>query len=183
MKSTATFAVIWLAAASLWSQEYRGRVQGSVTDTSQSAIVGATVTLANTQTGVTSVRETNESGRYLFDFVLPGPYTVTVQFAGFQRFIQEKIVLHSRADITVDAVLRPGDVREAVTVSDQASTVQFNTSKLETTVDAALVSNLPQMSRNPLLRARLDPAAGGQATGGQGGPEAARGVCTSVVGP
>ncbi len=158
MKSTASFAVIWLAAVSLWSQEYRGRVQGSVTDTSQSAIVGATVTLANTQTGVTSVRETNESGRYLFDFVLPGPYTVTVQFAGFQRFIQEKIVLQSRADITVDAVLRPGDVREAVTVSDQASTVQFNTSKLETTVDAALVSNLPQMSRNPLLLARLDPA-------------------------
>ena len=90
--------------------------------------------------------------------MLPGTYTVAVQFTGFTRFVQENVLLQSRSDVTVDAVLKPGDVREAVTVTDQASTVQFNTSKLETTVDSSLVSNLPQMSRNPLLLARLDPA-------------------------
>jgi hypothetical protein len=143
---------------SLQAQEYRGRIQGAVMDSTQAAVAGATVTLANIETGVSSTRETDERGRYLFDLVLPGTYSVTVQLQGFQRFIQEKIVLQSRGDITVDAVLRPGDVREAITVTDVAASVQFNTSKLETTVDSALVSNLPQMSRNPLLLARLDPA-------------------------
>ncbi|MFN7939038.1 MAG: carboxypeptidase-like regulatory domain-containing protein, partial [Bryobacteraceae bacterium] len=140
------------------AQEYRGRIQGSVTDTTEAAVAGATVTLHNVETGVNSTRQTNDQGRYLFDLVLPGTYSVTVQLQGFQRFVQEKILLLSRGDITVDATLRPGDVREAVTVSDAAAQVQFNTSKLETTVDTALVSNLPQMSRNPLLLARLDPA-------------------------
>jgi hypothetical protein len=143
---------------SSFAQEYRGRVQGSVLDTTQAPIAGAAVTLANVQTGVASTRLTNETGRYIFDLVLPGTYTVTVQFEGFSRFVQENVVLQSRSDVTVDAVLRPGDIREVVTVTDQTSTVQFNTSKLETTVESSLVSNLPQMSRNPLLLARLDPA-------------------------
>ncbi len=143
---------------SLTAQEYRGRVQGSVTDSSQAAVAGASVVLTDVNTGVSSTRQTNEQGRYLFDLVLPGKYRVSVQMQGFNRFVQENVVLQSRSDMTVDATLRPGDVRETVTVEAQASTVQFNTSKLETTVDSALVANLPQMSRNPLLLARLDPA-------------------------
>ncbi|MCC6540272.1 MAG: carboxypeptidase regulatory-like domain-containing protein [Bryobacterales bacterium] len=133
-------------------------MQGAVTDSTNAPVAGATVTLKNIDTGVSATRQSTDQGRYLFDLVLPGTYTVTVQLQGFNKFVQEKIVLQSRADVTVDATLRPGDVSESVTVTDQASTVQFNTSKLETTVDQALVSNLPQMSRNPLLLARLDPA-------------------------
>ena len=141
----------------LSAQEYRGRLQGSVTD-GQAAVPGATVTLSEVNTGVSSTRQTNEQGRYLFDLVLPGKYTVSVQLEGFNKFVQENVQLQSRSDMTVDAVLRPGDMRQTVTVESQASTVQFNTSKLETTVDSALVSHLPQISRNPLLLARLDPA-------------------------
>lgn len=150
--------VALVSCLSLTAQEYRGRVQGSVTDSSQAAVAGASVVLTDVNTGVASTRQTNEQGRYLFDLVLPGKYRVSVQMQGFNKFVQENVVLQSRSDMTVDATLRPGDVRETVTVEAQASTVQFNTSKLETTVDSALVANLPQMSRNPLLLARLDPA-------------------------
>jgi len=151
-------ALLISIAGLLPAQEYRGRIQGSVTDSTQAVVAGATVTLLNTETGVASTRQTNENGRYLFDLVLPGSYSVTVQLDGFQRYVQEKVLLVSRGDITVDAMLRPGDVREAVTVTDQAAQVQFNTSKLETTVDSSLTSNLPTISRNPLMLARLDPA-------------------------
>src|SRR5262245_6326891 len=114
-------ALLLALAISLPAQEYRGRIQGSVTDSSQAMVAGATVTLLNTQTGVATTRTTNENGRYLFDLVLPGTYSVTVQLEGFQRFVQEKIQLVSRGDITVDATLRPGDVREAVSVTSQAA--------------------------------------------------------------
>lgn len=156
--SRRTVCFTLLVVTGMFAQEYRGRVQGTVMDATQAPAAGATVTLSNVETGVAATHVTNEFGRYLFDLVLPGTYTVSVQLAGFNRFVQEKVVLQSRSDVTVDAVLRPGDVQETVTVTDQASTVQFNTSKLETTVDSALVNNLPQISRNPLLLARLDPA-------------------------
>ena len=145
-------------AAGLFSQEYRGRIQGAVTDTSQAAVVGATVTLLNVKTGVATTQETNEAGRYLFDLVDPGTYTVTVEFAGFSKFLQENVNLQLRGDITVNATLNAGDVRQSVTVSAEANVVQFNTAKLETTVDSKLTGSVPQLYRTPFLLAQLDPA-------------------------
>jgi hypothetical protein len=158
-----TFRKFWLASLSfaaitLNAQEYRARVQGTVADSTQAAIPGATVILQSATTGVSTTRQSDERGHYLFDLVLPGTYTVNVEAKGFNKFSQTNIVLQSRADVTVDVALKAGDVIETVTVTGQASTVQFNTSKLETTIDQSLVSNLPQIGRNPLMLARLDPA-------------------------
>ena len=105
--------VFGLIVAGAFAQEFRGRVQGTITDTSQAAIVSATVTLLNVNTGVSTTRQTNEAGHYIFDLVDPGTYTVTVEFAGFSKFVQENINLAQRGDVTVNATLkaggRPGD--------------------------------------------------------------------------
>ena len=147
-----------LLAAGLYAQEFRGRIQGNVLDSSQAAIVGATVTLLNVGTGVSATRQTSELGHYLFDMANPGTYTVTVEFQGFSKFVQENVILQQRGDITVNATLRAGDIKETVTVTAEVAAVQFNTSKLETTVDSKLTNNLPQVFRNPFFLAQLDPA-------------------------
>jgi len=152
------FPLAAMLAVGLYAQEYRGRVQGTVVDTSQAAVVGATVTLLNVKTGVPAVRQTTETGHYLFDLVDPGSYTVTVEFQGFSKFVQENVTLPLRGDITVDAMLKAGDVRETVTVTAEVATVQFNTAKLETTVDSKLAGNLPEYFRSPFLLAQLDPS-------------------------
>jgi len=140
------------------AQEFRGRVQGTVMDPSQAVIVGATVTLTNVNTGVSTTRQTDQTGRYLFDLVLPGTYTLVFECPGFSRLVQENVVVSARGDVTVNATLKPGTVQETVTVSERAAVVQFNTAKLEITVDRTLVDRMPQFYRNPLLLARLDPA-------------------------
>ena len=83
---------LWLLLSSpIFGQDYRSRIQGSVTDSSDAAIVGAQVTLLNTQTGVSVVQNTNVAGHYLFDLVEPGTYTITVESAGFSKFVQEQL--------------------------------------------------------------------------------------------
>ena len=67
---------LMLLAPPAGAQDYRARVQGTVVDTSQGALPGATVTLTNTATGVAATRVTDTDGRYLFDFVDPGTYTM-----------------------------------------------------------------------------------------------------------
>ena len=121
-------------------------------------MAGAAVTLLNTETGVTATRLANETGHYTFDGISPGTYTVTVEFVGFSKFVQEKIMLQQRGDIALTAILKTGDIKESVTVSAEASMVQLNTSKLDTTVDSKLVNNMPQIYRTPFLLAQLDPA-------------------------
>jgi hypothetical protein len=147
-----------LASASLLGQEYRGRIQGTVTDSSQGTIIGATVTLLNSKTGGTAIRQTNENGHYLFDLVEPGTYSIAVEFQGFNRFLQENTAVPSRADLTVNAVLKPGEIKETISVTAEAASLQFNTSKLETTIDNNLTQSLPQLYRNVFLLAQLDPS-------------------------
>ena len=140
------------------AQEYRGRVQGTVTDSSQAAAPDATVTLRNVNTGVDSARQTDAAGHYLFDFVQPGTYSVTVQASGFQKFVQENITVLTGGDVTVNAALTVGSVNETVNVTAEVSSVQFNTSTMTTTVQGVMLDNLPVLARNPFSLALLNPA-------------------------
>jgi hypothetical protein len=144
--------------SSSYAQEYRGRVQGLITDASNAVVTGATVTLTNTTTGVAATRQSNEIGRYLFDLIQPGTYRVSADLTGFVKVLQDNVRVQSYGDVTVDLTLKPGSSTETVTVTASASDVQFNTSKLELTINANLVDTLPQVYRNPFLLARLDPS-------------------------
>ncbi len=147
-----------LGAAGCLAQELRGRVQGTVTDPSEAVVAGAKITLLNVNTGVATVRPSNPAGQYLFDYVSPGTYTLTVEMEGFGRFVQENILVQTRADVTVDAVLRLGGVAESVTVREAPVSLQFNTSTMELTVDTKMANDLPIIHRNVFLLASLDPA-------------------------
>src|SRR3974390_3422886 len=84
-----------------YAQEYRGRVQGVVADSGGGVIPGATVVLRNDATGVTTNRGTNAGGRYLFDYVDPGTYTLTIEVTGFKTAVQKNIAVGQRGDVTV----------------------------------------------------------------------------------
>jgi hypothetical protein len=140
------------------AQEYRGTVQGIVTDPSQAAVTGARVTLKNINTGVEATRTTDATGRFVFDLVQPGTYTATVEASGFSKFIRENISVLTAGDVTVTAQMAVGGVAESVTVSAEVAAVQFNTSTMTTTVQGTLLKDLPVLARNPFTLALLNPA-------------------------
>lgn len=141
------------------AQSYRGRVQGLVTDQTQAVIAGATVTLLNVGTGVKTVRQSGETGLYLFDLLDPGTYTVTVEATGFAKFIQENITVQMRGDVTVNAQLKPGSVQESITVSEAPVSVQFNSSNKDFTLDSKMAMEIPRIDRNPFKLTLLAPSA------------------------
>jgi len=140
------------------AQDLRARVQGLVTDSTAAVVSGASVTLRNQDTGVQAKQETNNVGQYLFDFVLPGTYTVTVELTGFKQFVQKNILVQARGDVTVNSILEVGNTREAITVESSPVSVQFNTSTMSTTIDTKMANSLPIISRNPFLLVALNPA-------------------------
>src|SRR6476646_3060947 len=101
-----TVAVLLLGHAGI-AQDYRGRIEGVVTDESKAIIPDATVTLLNVNTGIRVVRQTSATGLYVFDLVDPGTYMITVEVNGFSKFIQENIVVQTRGDVTVNATVKP----------------------------------------------------------------------------
>ena len=117
-----------LLVSSVAAQDYRGKVQGSVTDEAGAAIPGAQVVLRNTQTGVDVTRQTDGDGNYVFDFVEPGEYIIVIEQTGFKKAVQENVIVRNRADITVDLKLSVGGVTETVTVESPPVAVQFGSS-------------------------------------------------------
>ena len=147
-----------LLAPTLPAQDLRARVQGLINDPTGAVISGASVTLRNQDTGVNAKQETSAVGQYLFDFVLPGTYMVTVELTGFKQFVQRNILVQARGDVTVNATLEVGNTREAITVESAPVAVQFNTSTMSTTIDTKMANSLPIISRNPFLLVALNPA-------------------------
>src|SRR5204863_7868223 len=100
----------------------------------------------------------NETAHNLNDWLDPVTYTLLVEVQSFSKFVQGNVSLQQRADVTNNATLKAGDIKETVPVTAEASVVQFNTAKLETTVDSKLTNHLPQIFRTPFFLAQLDPA-------------------------
>ncbi|HZT28398.1 MAG TPA: TonB-dependent receptor [Bryobacteraceae bacterium] len=156
--SFAPLAMVLVLAGPALAQDYRGTVQGVVTDPSHAAIAGAKVSLKNPNTGLDTVRVTDTTGHYLFNFVQPGTYSLSVEAAGFQHFVQEGVTVLTRGDVTVDAALTVGAVAETVNVTEEVGQVQFNTSTMTTTVQGSMLKDLPVLARNPFTLALLNPA-------------------------
>jgi hypothetical protein len=62
-----------------------GQITGQVTDASGGLLVGASVTVTNTQTNAVREAQTNASGSYAFPNLLPGVYSVKVDPAGLSE--------------------------------------------------------------------------------------------------
>ena len=140
---SAVLALCLLWAVVLNAQESRGRVQGVVTDTTDAAVSGASVRLQSVDTGVSTVRQTDNYGHYLFDLVSPGAYKLFAETPGFSRFEQDNLqVPESRRHHNKHEVAA-GRRRRDDKVSDAPPAVQFNTSGMDLTIDNGLVSNLP----------------------------------------
>ena len=153
---SAPLAVLLLVTPTL-AQEYRGRVQGSLTDDTQLAVPGAQVTLKNDATGVAVTRTSGPEGRYLFDYVDPGTYTLTAELSGFATVVQRNVLVQARGDVTADVTMKIASLAETVTVEVQPVAIQFNTSTKDLTLDQKAVESLPIISRNPTQLAYLSP--------------------------
>ena len=152
------FIAVFLGMASpSAAQDYRGKVSGTVTDEAGAAVAGAQVVLHNDNTGVEVTRQASEEGRYIFDFVDPGTYTVTVEQAGFKKAEQKNVIVRNRGDVTADVTLAVGAVGETVTVDAPPVEVEFTTSGSALTIENKIIDQLPIRGRNPYNIATLDP--------------------------
>ena len=141
------------------AQTFRGQVRGLVADKTGSVIPGAKVTLANVSTGVMATKPTDSAGIYVFDFVEPGTYTVTVESGGFAKYVQTNITVQAGGDVTVDATLTPGALEQSVMVTTTPPAIETTSSNVDLTIDTQMANDTPRIDRNPFKVTLVEPAA------------------------
>ncbi|HVB33093.1 MAG TPA: TonB-dependent receptor [Patescibacteria group bacterium] len=158
-----------IAGISALAQISSGTILGTVLDPSSAAIPGATVTILNTQTGLTRTATTDAHGAYRFPSVPTGVYTVKVEKSGFQTLTLPNITLTVAQNLVVNGTLKVGSTQQQVVVTGAAAVVNTTTSTLGGLVNDTSIAQLPLNGRNYTTLAVLQPGVNQNPTGqGQG---------------
>src|SRR5688572_6802090 len=139
---------VLLTAGPIVAQSSMGTVDGTVTDQSGSVIPGATVTLTNMATNVQAVRQTSDSGYFVFVNVRPGTYTLTIELAGLKTARVEPFAVGVNETVARKVALEVGSVSETVTVTATSPLLQTSSAELGHVIDQRVISELPMQGRN-----------------------------------
>src|SRR5712692_5129315 len=147
------FAVLGMAVYLLTAllpaaaQTTSGSIVGVVTDPTGAAVPGASVTVTNVDTGITTKTSTDSSGNYGVTPLPVGHYSVTVEAQGFKKSVNSGITLNVQDRIGVNVALEVGQLTETIEVQGAAPTLQTDTSYLGQVVESQRIVDLPLNGR------------------------------------
>jgi len=121
-----------------------GDIRGIVTDPSGAAVPGVTVTVLNTQTGVSKDFATNQQGLYDTSSVVAGSYRVTFEKQGFEQLVRGPVTVDVGLT-TVDGQLQVGASTTTVTVSTDVPLLNTETSSQAQTLESKTMDQLPNV--------------------------------------
>ena len=122
-------------------------LSGSVSDPSGARIPNATITLTDSEKGITRAFKTNDEGNFSFALLPAGTYTLTVEAAGFKTFKQQGITLEVGQSGSQAVTLTVGSV-EQIEVTSTIPLLQVDNANLGAEISQKQVTELPLNLRN-----------------------------------
>jgi Carboxypeptidase regulatory-like domain len=123
-----------------------GSLGGRVTDQDAAAVPNALVVLRNLATGARQSAQTNNSGLYRFQALMPGVYSVTVSLRGF-RDTQALVRVQVGNATLQDVQLRVGASADTVKVTGNTPLLRPEESSASTVLERSFIENLPLSGR------------------------------------
>jgi hypothetical protein len=125
------------------AQEFRGRINGTITDNTGGVLPGVTVTVSSPALIQPQMQVTGAAGDYRFLALPPGVYDLTFQLAGFQTVKREGIRVVINQTLTVDQQMQVATLQESVTVTGESPIVDTSTTTLATNFTKELLTEIP----------------------------------------
>jgi Carboxypeptidase regulatory-like domain len=135
--------LLFALSAPVLGQAVNATLLGTVTDSSGAAVANVKVTITETNTGISRVSQTNDSGNYVFPDLPPGTYTVTAEQPGFKRESRAGIDVIVNTTGRIDLVLQPGNASETVTVVAETPILQTERADTGRKLETVLTENIP----------------------------------------
>ena len=148
-----------LATTSLFAQVDRAVLEGTVTDQTGAAVVGAKVKAVAVDTGIAEEQRTNGRGYYRFPGLAVGRYTVSTTNVGFRTRVIEDVRMEVGQTRTLDVKLDVGAVAEKVEVEATAEPAERSSAEASTVIRQDQIDNLPDNGRDWTTLSLLAPFA------------------------
>lgn len=154
-----TALFLFLIAATLYTFGQEATIVGTVTDPSGAAVAGASVMVANSDTGQVRHFTTGGQGEYVAPDVHIGHYTVRVEAKGFKAAERKDLTLQVGDRVRIDFQMQLGTTQETVTVEATAVAVQSETSEISQLVSGDQLAHLGTNGRSMYTFINLTPGA------------------------
>ena len=135
--------VFALSSTAFGQSAVSGAINGTVTDASNAVIPSATVTLLSLGTNREDTVTTESDGRFKFDNLQPGAYTLTVKLPGFTDYKQEQIPVEVGRTTTVNPTIQVGGAVSEVSVLADVSLVNTETKDFTSNINETAINELP----------------------------------------
>ena len=140
-------ALILLLSLGLFAQEssVKGSLGGTVFDSSGAVVAKANVNMAGPIGNKTTTSDSE--GRFVFDLLTPGFYSVKAEMTGFKTIEAKQIEVFAGKQSAIRLTLEPGGANEVVEVSAAAVGVDETQTGLNTSLNDTFYQQVP-VSRN-----------------------------------
>ena len=132
----------------LHAQYENGSVVGTIRDASGAAVPGATVTITNTATAISTHTKTNAQGDYDIPQLRVGVYNIAATAVGFTEAVAQNISVSVGGRQHIDLSLKVGGSQETVEVTDVALQIETETSQRDQIITNYESEAFPLVSRN-----------------------------------
>jgi hypothetical protein len=167
IRSALPLPLIFGSVACLAQSINAGDIRGSVTDPSGALVPGVTVSVMDTDTGVSKDFTTNRDGLYDTNSLVPGQYTVTFTKTGFEQLVRGPITLEV-GFTTVNGQLKVGSTSQQVTATADVPLLTTETGDQTMVLSDKVMGELPQVGTDWENFMFLLPGATGPSTLGSG---------------
>jgi hypothetical protein len=123
--------------------ETTSAIVGQVRDTTNAVVPGATVAIANLETGLRRSAKTDDAGRFNFPQLKPGIYSVRAEAPGFEPQQNDNVSSGLGQKQTVDFTLRVARSNETVEVSSEVPLINPENANTSTTLNTSALEDLP----------------------------------------
>ena len=149
--------LVLILAPNVSAQQITGSIAGTVKDERGAVLPGASVKATNVNTSFTRVATTANDGAYRIEYLPVGAYNVEVDMPGFQKFVQQNLVLAVDQTQALNITLAVGASSETVTVTTAPALVDTASATLGRTVQPDEIIGLPLVNRNAYAELSLTP--------------------------
>jgi Carboxypeptidase regulatory-like domain/TonB dependent receptor-like, beta-barrel len=135
------------AGLQLQAQSDRGRILGTVRDSTRAVLPKVSITATNLATGFRTRGMSSDSGYYVLPYLPAGTFRITAELSGFKTQVRGRVVLQVAQTLRQDITLEIGELSETIDVSPER-VLQSETSSVATVIDNHHVVELPLNGRS-----------------------------------
>src|SRR5712664_4867921 len=139
--------LLWAVPASAQVDVASATLKGTITDQHDALVAGATVTATSIDKGISRTAKTGTEGTYQIPALPPGVFKVEIEAQGFNKIVNEKVLLTVGQSLVYDVKLGAGGMTAMVAIAASEPLIEVERTQQANTISTRQVENLPNAGR------------------------------------